>query len=74
MKLINHSKLRVYLLHPTIGRHIEERMFFGRKGTRLQMDTGFTYLKANEDSGSWIEFRLLGFGLGFYWNFTGDSW
>lgn len=74
MKLISISSLRIYLLLPTCGKYVEEALFFGRRGKQLQMDTGFTYLKANEDRGDWLGLSLLGFGIGFYWNFTEESW
>lgn len=74
MKIINHSKLKVYLLLPTFGKYVENALFFGRSGKKLQMDTGFTRLYSNEDRGDWIDFTILGFGLGFYWNFTEETW
>jgi len=74
MKLISTSSFRIYLLLPTCGKYVENALFFARSGNRLKMDTGFTYLKANEDSGDWLGLSLLGFGIGFYWNFTGENW
>ena len=74
MTLIDAKSLRVCLLLPTYGEYSDDFPFFGRQGKRLQLDSGFTYLKACDDVGSWFGFSLLGFGLGFYWNFTEETW
>jgi hypothetical protein len=74
MKLIGTKSIKVYLLLPTCGKYTEESAFFRRRGSKLQMDSGFTYLNASEDVGNWLGFSILGFGLGFYWNFTEEIW
>ena len=74
IKILANKSLKVHLLHPTYGNYLEESLFFGRKGKRLQIDTGFTYLEANDDVGSAFGVYILGFGISFYWNFSEEMW
>lgn len=69
MKVLSLNRLRLYLLYPTYGVYGEEGFLSYRRGKKLQLDTGFTYLEQNEELGSWLSITILGFGLGFYWNF-----
>lgn len=72
MKLFENKKIKIYGLIPFLGEYKEDILSGGRTGTKLVLNTGFVYLKSNEDAPSWFEFRLLGFGFGFAWEFVED--
>lgn len=67
MKILSFEDFTSYILYPTLGGFSEDLFAGGHKGLRLEMNTGFTYLKGNEERGNWIGLSILGFGLGFYW-------
>lgn len=73
MKIINLSNLRVYILFPKLRKVYEDLFIGGRKGIALEFDTGFQYLSPNNEMGGWFELTVLGFGLGFYWDFIGKE-
>ena len=68
------DNLEIHFLYPTISKTYEDIFSGGRRGSTLAMDTGYNWRRASEERGSWFGISILGFGVGFYWDFKGRGW
>lgn len=64
--------MNIYIIHPKLQDYTEDIFSGGRKGKEFVANTGFLYIKANDERPNWFEFTILGFGLGFSWGY--DEW